>query len=244
MGFLGLGVTTTPPRRRAHPRGAPGHGMDVAILSGDSAKRTPRRRRAWLEPEAMAWELLPEQKLSSWCGCRQRGPVGRWWAMGSTMPCPGRRRSRHRGGGRAPRSPRHKGRSWRSWLMSSRAVSRGPRPGRAPMARAARSLAWAFVTNLADAAPRRRACSCPARPVLLSPPLARLAVAHQFDHGWCSQRPVPAWSPLDASPPGPVPWCSKHSTAVASRPPGLELPSPVAACQWAAPRRRPAVISQ
>ena len=51
-------------------------GMDVAILSGDQ-RQAVRRLGAelGLEPEAMAWELLPEQKLEQLVRWRQRGPV-------------------------------------------------------------------------------------------------------------------------------------------------------------------------
>jgi len=55
-------------------------GWHVAILSGDQRQSgTPgARRRAWPGPEAMAWELLPEQKLERWCA----GASGGQLAMG------------------------------------------------------------------------------------------------------------------------------------------------------------------
>lgn len=51
-------------------------GMDVAILSGDQHQAVRRLgAELGLEPEAMAWELLPEQKLEHLVHWRQRGPV-------------------------------------------------------------------------------------------------------------------------------------------------------------------------
>jgi len=51
-------------------------GMEVAILSGDQCQAVRRLgTELGLEPEAMAWELLPEQKLEHLVRWRQRGPV-------------------------------------------------------------------------------------------------------------------------------------------------------------------------
>jgi len=78
-----------------------------------------------------------------------------------------------------------------------------PSPWPAPMAKVRQNLAWALrLTKLvmlplaAGPALARFGCCC--SPSLLAP-----ADGTQFRSRWCSIAPVPAWSPLTPSPPGP-----------------------------------------
>jgi len=205
MRVLGLVAWTEQPRPgpRAHPRGAQAMGMErgdpTAIAPSGYARLGAE---LGLEPEANGLELLLSRKLGAACALgRTAGASGDWWANGESNDAPARPPTDLGiAWRRAPRSPRNTADlgSWADRLGS------GSRPclARDTMAKVRQNLAGRLfeVYNLVMLPLAAGLLLPPLRPAA-SPPLARLADGHPFDHRWCFNRPCPCNGPAaDALP--------------------------------------------
>jgi len=190
MGSRLGGVTTNPaPTQGRTLEASQALGMDVATSRRSAPKRYAGfRRRAWLEGQRMAWELLLSRSWSKAGALASSGGQcdgGRW-----INDAPAWRRRFAIAVATAPRiAPGHS----RSVLILGdvlEAVVRGPRPGPADTkAKVRQNLAWAFSVTTWWMLPLAPAALAPFGPAAFAP-LAALLMATSFDHGVLT-RPCP-----------------------------------------------------
>jgi len=217
-------------------------GMDVR-----SQRRSRASRNAGSAPQlglesqsAMAWELLPEQSWQRAVRWRQAGASGAWVGDGSTMPpclwlaadsriCGWATGTQDRPRNTSLDVSGDPGTIVLEVVVEALALAREH-----DAKVRARTWPGRSVYNLVMLPFRRRACSCPLRPLLLSPPLAALLMATSFDRSVlnalfpCMVSPL---TPLRRQ--GPCSGARKGSTAGASRPCSSSFAH--GCLQWAAP---------
>jgi len=227
------------PSRRSRP-----WGWDVAILSGVSASGTPARRRSLPGSRGqMAWgACCPEQNWKQLGALAPAGPVRMVGDGSNECPCPGRRRSRHRGGDGTQIAQDTADLVYPGRIVSkpwSRPLALGPRhDGQG----APRSLAGVSVLHLVMLPPSPPAALAAASAAAFSPPLAAPADGHQFRSRWCST-PCPLHGrPLTPSPPGAGSWWLEGNRRL-WQVDQLESFASGLPAKWAASRRAPAVDS-